>query len=600
MCEVDGKPSALTFAYLPSNDLNPLQPVPGKAEIIVNNGLDDDGTAYVVVSDNSSDPLSGDVFFQGSVNVNETFTASTATAGSSFSSNTYIYFFGNQGGPLLQQVKYHTSCSAPIVLGAQVLSGTLVAYVGSNGVEVGMPTSGLGDPADTPTGPTVLVGDEVVFNYELTNTGNVALTNVQVSDDVLGTITEFVDKGNGDGLLDPGETWVLTASTIATTPGQQMNVGTVTANSVQDPNGAQLTASDPGHHFVETLKFFVVDKDDKATYAYTDGGSSLGSTSLVNDNNDARGATSNPDGDTLWVVDKDKHVYIYETDGDFVGAWKGKNVSDKVQGIATDGNDIWIVEEDKDVLFFSGGASFVSGEITETSRFQLEGSDVKKPSGITTDGTSLWIVDEDKDAVYKYTTGGSFIASWSLDNDNSKAKGITINPADPTDMTIWVVDQDKDQVFAYANGKSNGGGSLSGTFALDPESDKPEGIADPPVALTTTSSYAMVSAKLNESTDQLVVGARPDLTPVGDANRDDFFNRLDILQVLQSGKYKTDQQADWSEGDWNGDGRFDRHNLIEALQTGDYDQHRDGDELSQTDAAFAELGFGRDELGYSG
>ena len=128
VCDVLGNPVELTFSYDPGNTFNPRQPIPGKAEIIVNNGPDDDNTAYVIVSDDGSNPLAGDVFFQGTVTAGQTFTAV-----GNFSSNTYIYFFDSLEGPLLQEVRYHTSCSAPIILGAQILSGTLVGYVGPNG-----------------------------------------------------------------------------------------------------------------------------------------------------------------------------------------------------------------------------------------------------------------------------------------------------------------------------------------------------------------------------------------------------------------------------------------------------------------------------------
>ena len=59
-------------------------------------------------------------------------------------------------------------------------------------------------------------------------------------------------------------------------------------------------------------------------------------------------------------------------------------------------------------------------------------------------------------------------------------------------------------------------------------------------------------------------------TYFGDANLDGEFNSLDLVDVLQSGKYGLDVDAGWAEGDWTGDGRFDRSDILIALQDGGY------------------------------
>ena len=56
----------------------------------------------------------------------------------------------------------------------------------------------------------------------------------------------------------------------------------------------------------------------------------------------------------------------------------------------------------------------------------------------------------------------------------------------------------------------------------------------------------------------------------GDANGDGVFNRDDIVQVLQAGKFMTDEPANWEEGDWNRDGIFDQNDLVAALQAGPF------------------------------
>ena len=91
-----------------------------------------------------------------------------------------------------------------------------------------------GDDADSPTGPVVPVGSTVTFTFNVTNTGNTALTNVVVTDNVLGSIGTIPSLAVG-----ASQTLTKTASALA---GQHTNVGNVTTNE-----GA--TDSDPGNYF---------------------------------------------------------------------------------------------------------------------------------------------------------------------------------------------------------------------------------------------------------------------------------------------------------------------------------------------------------------
>ena len=56
----------------------------------------------------------------------------------------------------------------------------------------------------------------------------------------------------------------------------------------------------------------------------------------------------------------------------------------------------------------------------------------------------------------------------------------------------------------------------------------------------------------------------------GDANADGKFNQLDIVLVLQAGKYRTRDPASFEEGDWNDDQLFDQLDIVAALQAGNY------------------------------
>ena len=96
-----------------------------------------------------------------------------------------------------------------------------------------------GEDADTPTGPRLLVGSTVQWTYVVTNTGDVALFNVAVTDDKGVAVT------CPKTALQPGEAMTCTASGKAVA-GQYGNVGTATGKPAEDP---AVTASDPSHYF---------------------------------------------------------------------------------------------------------------------------------------------------------------------------------------------------------------------------------------------------------------------------------------------------------------------------------------------------------------
>ncbi|NEO97701.1 MAG: hypothetical protein F6K58_03135, partial [Symploca sp. SIO2E9] len=84
------------------------------------------------------------------------------------------------------------------------------------GIDIEKFTNGV--DADTPGAAAVIAaGDTVTWTYEVTNTGNVSFnaSDISVTDDMEGAITHIIDKGDGDNILDAGETWVYQETGIA-------------------------------------------------------------------------------------------------------------------------------------------------------------------------------------------------------------------------------------------------------------------------------------------------------------------------------------------------------------------------------------------------
>ncbi len=96
-----------------------------------------------------------------------------------------------------------------------------------------------GEDADTPTGPIIPVGDAVAWTYVVTNTGNVPLSNVTVTDN------QGVVVSCPKTTLAPGESMNCTGSGTAVA-GQYANIGTATGTP---PVGPDVSDSDASHYF---------------------------------------------------------------------------------------------------------------------------------------------------------------------------------------------------------------------------------------------------------------------------------------------------------------------------------------------------------------
>ena len=103
-----------------------------------------------------------------------------------------------------------------------------------------------GTDNNTAPGLAVTVGTPVTWTYTVTNTGNVPLANVVVTDNQLGPIAGPASGDtNHNGLLDLTETWVYTATGTAVN-GQYTNLGTATGF---DWTGTPVTSTDREYYF---------------------------------------------------------------------------------------------------------------------------------------------------------------------------------------------------------------------------------------------------------------------------------------------------------------------------------------------------------------
>ncbi|MCA9012175.1 MAG: hypothetical protein KDB01_20625, partial [Planctomycetaceae bacterium] len=147
---------------------------------------------------------------------------------------------------------------------------------------------------------------------------------------------------------------------------------------------------------IEAAKFTVVDETSLKLFHYSASGTLVSESSLVRGNTgntDPRGVTSNLVGDTYWVVDSNKKVYVYNQDGTLRGSWKAKGIQDP-RDIATDGVSIWIVDEQNGpkLLRFAGAAARTSGSQTANKTFSLDVRNAE-PTGLVFRDNSLWVTN---------------------------------------------------------------------------------------------------------------------------------------------------------------------------------------------------------------
>jgi hypothetical protein len=269
-------------------------------------------------------------------------------------------------------------------------------------------------------------------------------------------------------------------------------------------------ASDPVQFTGGAVKFYVV--DDAATnltYRYAPDGAAGGTSALGTGNTAPRGVASTIAGDKTWVIDANRTVYVYSASGVPLGSWivgsLAKNATP--EGIATDGTDVWIVDSKSDKVYrYAGAASRLSGTQNAAGSFSLNNGNTS-PKDIVTNGSSLWVVnDAATDKVFKYSIGGGLQGSWTISGAGSQPTGITIDPANVSD--IWIVDNGTDRVYQFVGAATRTSGSQApvASFVLASGNTNPQGIADPPIATANGSTVDSIGerAALITSVDSVI------------------------------------------------------------------------------------------------
>jgi len=141
-------------------------------------------------------------------------------------------------------VSISTSASAEVTVTydytPEDVSISIIKYVGTS-------ASGPWNDANAPPGLGVTPGDDVFFQYVITNTGAVPLSGVTLTDNVYnaGSTPPFIPAPPIPNPLAPAATYTYVYGPVTALAGQHTNIATTTGTS---PGGTVVTDTDPANY----------------------------------------------------------------------------------------------------------------------------------------------------------------------------------------------------------------------------------------------------------------------------------------------------------------------------------------------------------------
>ncbi|MFN9602992.1 MAG: tandem-95 repeat protein, partial [Planctomycetota bacterium] len=322
------------------------------------------------------------------------------------------------------------------------------------------------------------------------NPGPLESSQTRTVTEVLGATNGTVAISGSNAIFTPSANFAGTASFTYT----MRDNGQTGSPLVNDFKSATGTVTLLVYDSVPT-KFYTVNSTGTSVFRSGPTGTPIApfSSSITSPTQNHIGIAANAANTHVWVLGTTGKVNVHSNTSALLGSWVAQTTTGAAlanpQDIATFGNDIWIVDAQTDALYVYSDAALTSNSATpvRASRSFTLSADNRYATGLAMRGTRLWVTDRPPTGsarVFVYESNGVCVGSWTLATANADPTGITLNPvsgqADSNDL--WVIDKVDRLVYRYNNmvGALSGTGTVSSSWALNPNNNSPEGIADPP------------------------------------------------------------------------------------------------------------------------
>ncbi len=381
-------------------------------------------------------------------------------------------------------------------------------------------------------GQEILAGTDVIWTYNINNTGNVDISNVNVTDDQ-GVAVSYVSGDDGDNILEVGETWIYEGTGTAT-EGAYSNVGTVTGDYTDD-NGTTESpeASDPSNYF-GAAPAISIDKvtngadgqeilaDTEITWTYTVNNTGNVGLSNVSVTDDQGVAVNYVSGDTNadGILDTTE-TWIYEGTGiATVGAYS--NLGTVTSSYTDDlGNTANPTDSDPSD-YFGAAPSLLLDKVASFTPYSPEcdkanvGDEITYTFSVTNDGN---VAVNDVSIVDALITNGSLSITSGVDDDGDGDIDILgVGETATFTATYTVTDADGTAGQVVNNATATGGYTDSLGTVASPESSDTETVLvnRPPDAVDN--SYIQTKDRTSNSGNAIAddTGEGVDSDPDGD------------------------------------------------------------------------------------